>query len=142
MGRPSPLGRALAHRTRTSLRVVDGCVIQVGAVGASSIFELVRGSGDFTVVLPTLVLVSRFQLEERYRVFVHFLSTASSSRLKTMVGGTLVKASVFRFGLGVSGATIVSGSCAHPSQSWMSCLLTSSLSLGISSLFCSATQCM
>jgi hypothetical protein len=27
-------------------------------------------------------------------------------------------------------------------QSWMSCLLTSSLSLGISSLFCRATQCM
>jgi hypothetical protein len=34
--------------------------------------------------------------------------------------------------LGVSGATIVSGSCARPSHSWISRLLTSSLSLGVS----------
>jgi hypothetical protein len=47
------------------------------------------------------------------------------------------------FGIGVSVATVVSGSvCAHPSYSCMSRLLTSSLSLGISSLFCRATQCM
>jgi hypothetical protein len=59
-----------------------------------------------------------------------------------MVGGALVNTSAFRFGLGVSGDTIVSGSCPRPSHSWMSCLLTSSLSLGISSLFCRATQCM
>ena len=58
------------------------------------------------------------------------------------VGGALVRASAFRFGLGVSGATIVSGSCARPSHLWMSCLLTSSLSLGISSLFDRDTQCM
>ena len=44
--------------------------------------------------------------------------------------------------LGVSGATIVSGSCDRPSHSWISRLLTSSLSLGISSLFCRSTQCM
>jgi hypothetical protein len=56
-----------------------------------------------------MVLASRFQLAQRYRGFGHFLSAASSSRLKTMVGGTLVKASAFLFGLGVSGATIVSG---------------------------------
>jgi hypothetical protein len=120
----------------------DGRVCGLGAVGASSILGLVRGAGAFAAVLPTLVLVSRMQLAQRYRGFGHFLSAASSSRLQTMVGGALVKASAFRFGLGVSGATIVSGSCARPSQSWMSCLLTSSLSLGISSLFCRATQCM
>jgi hypothetical protein len=56
------------------------------------------------------VLVSRLQLVQRYRAFGHFLSAASSSRLKTMVGGSLVKASTIRFGLGVSGVTIVSGS--------------------------------
>jgi hypothetical protein len=50
-------------------------------------------------VLPTLVLVSRFQLAERYRDFGHFLSAASSSRLKTMVVGVLARASGFRFGL-------------------------------------------
>ena len=77
-------------------------------------------------------LVSRLQLAQRYRGFGHFLSAASSSRLQTMVGGALVRASAFRFGLGVSGATIVSGSCAHPSHSWMFCLLTSSLSSGVS----------
>jgi hypothetical protein len=81
-------------------------VCDLGAVGASSIFGLVRGSGAFAVVLPTLVLVSRFQLAQRYRDFGHFLSAASPSRLKTMVGGALVKASAFRFGLGVSGQCV------------------------------------
>ncbi len=38
-------------------------------------------------------------------------------------------------GLGVSGANIVSVSCARPSDSWISHLLTSSLSLGISVQF-------
>ena len=91
----------------------------LGAVGASSIFGLVRGAGSFATVLPTLVLVSRIQRAQRYRDFGHFLSVVSSSRLKTMVGVSLVKASDFRFGLGVSGATIVSGSCARPSHLWM-----------------------
>ena len=120
----------------------DWRVCGLGAVGASSILELMRGARAFAAVLPTWVLVSRLQLAQRYRGFGHFLSAASSSRLQTMVGGDLVRASAFRFGLGVSGATIVSGSCAHPSHSWISRLLTSSLSLGISSLFCRATQCM
>ena len=120
----------------------DWRVCGLGAVGASLVFRLVCGAGAFPAVLPTLVLVSRLQLAQRYRGFGHFLSAASSSRLQTIVGGALVRASAFRFGLGVSGATIVSGSCAHPSHSWMSCLLTSSLSLGVSSLFCRAPQCM
>jgi hypothetical protein len=55
---------------------------------------------------------------------------------------TLTRPSAFRVGLGVSGTTIVSGSCTHPSYSWISHFLTSSLSIGISSLFCRVTQCM
>ncbi len=82
----------------------------LGAVGVSLVFGLVLGAGAFPPVLPTFVLVSRFQLAERYRDFGHFLSAASSSRLQTMVGGALVRASAFRFVLGVSRATIVSGS--------------------------------
>ncbi len=69
-------------------------------------------------------------------------SEESSSRQKVMVGGTLSRTLSFRVGLGVSGVTIVSGSCVCPSHSWISHLLNSSLSLGISSLFCRVTQCM
>jgi hypothetical protein len=75
-------------------------------------------------------------------VKIYFLSAASSSRHEAMVGGALARASALRVGMGVSGSTIVSGSCDHPSNSWISPLLTSCLSLGISSLFCRGTQCM
>jgi hypothetical protein len=44
--------------------------------------------------------------------------------------------------LGYGGATIVSGSCARPSHSQISHLLTSCLLIGISSLFCRVTQCV
>jgi len=52
------------------------------------------------------------------------------------------RSSSFRVGLGVSGTTMVSGSCGCSGHLWISRVLTSSLSLGISSLFCRATQCM
>jgi hypothetical protein len=120
----------------------DRWVCDLGAVGASSIFGWVRGAGAFAAMLPTFVLVSRMQLAQQYRGNGHFLRVASSSRHKAMVGGALARASALRVGLGVSGATIVPGSCAHPSHSWISSLLTSSLSLGISSLLYRATQCM
>jgi hypothetical protein len=45
----------------------DGWGCGLGAVGASSIFGLVRGTGSFTVVLPTFVLVSRMKLSQQYR---------------------------------------------------------------------------
>ena len=109
----------------------DGWVCDLGAVVVSSIFGLVRRTGSFGPVLPTFVLVSRMHLAKQYRDNDHFLSSASSSRHEAMVSGALARASDFSVGLGVSGATIVSGSCAHPSYSWMSCLLTSSLSLGV-----------
>ena len=82
------------------------------------------------------------QVDQQYRDNDHFLSAVSSSRHEVMVGGVRVRGSVLRVGLGVSGATIVPGSCARPSHSWFSRLLTSSLSLGISRLLCRATQCM
>jgi hypothetical protein len=77
-----------------------------------------------------------------YRGNGHFLSAASSSRHEALVGGALARGSALSVGLGVSGVTIVSGSCDRPSYSWISLLLTSSLSLGTSSLFCRETQCM
>ena len=120
----------------------DGWVCGLGAVGVSLVFGLVRAVGVFTTVIPTFVLVSRIHLAEPNRGFGHFFSAASSSRLEAMVGGALARASAFRVGLGVSGDTIVSGSCSCPSRLWISRVLTSSSSLGISSLFCRATQCM
>ncbi len=114
----------------------DRWVGDLGVVDSSSIFGWVRGTGVFTTVLPTFVLVSRM----KYRANGHFLSPSSFSRHKAMVGGVLTRDSPVRVGVGVSRATIVSASCARPSHSWISRSLTSSLSLGISSLFCRATQ--
>ncbi len=112
------------------------------AVGDSSIFGLVRGVGTFAPVFPTFVFVSRIHLEQQYRGNGHFLTVVSSSRHEVMVGGALTRVSDLRVGLGVSGVTIRSGSYTHPSHLWISLLLTSSLSLGTSSLFCRVTQCM
>ena len=81
----------------------DGWVCDLGAVGASLIFGLIRGAGAFAAVLPTFVLVSRMQLAQQYRGNGHFLSAASSSRHEAMVGGALARASALRVGLGVSG---------------------------------------
>jgi pSer/pThr/pTyr-binding forkhead associated (FHA) protein len=120
----------------------DGWVCDLGVVDDSSIFGLVRGAGAFAAVLLTFVLVSRMHLVQQYRGNGHFLSTSLSSRHEVMVSGTLTRVSALSVGLGVSGATIVSGSCARPSHAWISRLLTSSLSLGISGLFCRTTQCV
>ncbi len=104
-------------------------------MGASLVFGLVRGAGAFVEVIPSFALVSRMSFAHHNRGFDHFFSAASFSRREAMVGGALVRASDFRVALGVSGATIVSGSCTCPSHLWISHVLTSSLSLGISSLF-------
>ena len=119
-----------------------GWVCDLGVVGTSLIFGLVRGTGSFVEVFPTFVLVSRMKFVERYRGNVTSFRSASSSRLEAMVGGALTSASVLHVGLGVDGTTIVSGSHVRTSHSWTSRLLTSSFSLGVSSLFCRATQCM
>jgi hypothetical protein len=83
-----------------------------------------------------------FTTAEKKKFIAGVLPKAQRSRHEAMVGGALARASALSVGLGVGGATIVSGSCVHPSHSWISRLLTSSLSLGISSLFCRVTQCM
>jgi hypothetical protein len=58
----------------------DGWVCDLGAVGVSLIFGLIRGPGSFDTVLPTFVLVSRIHLAQQYRDNDHFLRTESSSR--------------------------------------------------------------
>ncbi len=93
----------------------DGWMCDLGVVGVSSIFGWVRGTGSFAPVSPTFVLVSRIHLTEQYRDYGHFLNTVSSSRHKDMVDDTLSRSSAQSVGLGVSGSTIVSGSCVRPS---------------------------
>ncbi len=70
----------------------DGWVCDLGAVGASLIFGLIRGSVAFAAVLPTFVLVSRMQLVEQYRGNGHFLSQVFSSWHEAMVGDSLSRA--------------------------------------------------
>jgi hypothetical protein len=89
----------------------------LGAVGDSLIFGLVRGSGTFTAVLPTFVLVSRIRFAQRYCDYVTSFSAESSSRREAMVGGDLSRVSTFRVDLGVGGSSIVSGSRSHPTHS-------------------------
>ena len=80
---------------------------------------------------------SRFTLIINNKISIHNKQKQEEGK---RYGGALVRASAFRVGLGVSGADIVSGSSACPSHLWMSRVLTSSSSLGSSSLFCRGTQ--
>jgi len=138
------VGRAFiasGSRTRPS-HSCDGWVGDLGVVGAPLIFGLARRAGAFAGGLLTFALVPGFQLAQHNRGKCHFFSAAFSSQLEAMVGGALARASALHVGLGVGGTTIASGSRVRTSHSWTSRLLTSSFSLGISSLFCRATQCM
>ena len=128
-------------RTRPS-HSCGGWVGDLGALGASSIFGLVRRAGAFTGGLLTFALVSGLQIAQINCGTCHFFSATSSSRLEAMVGGALARASALHVGLGVGGTTIASGSRARTSHSWTSRLFNSSFSLGVSSLFCRATQSM
>ncbi len=130
------------HSCTSPSRSCDGWVCGLGVVDTSLVFGLVRGTGAFATVLPSFTFVSRMPFAQDNHDFDHFFSATSSSRREGMVGCDLVRASTFLVVLGVSGATIVSGSCACPSHLWISLVLTSSSSLGISSLFCRVTQCM
>ena len=132
------LDRALAHH----IVPCDGWVCDLGVVGDPLIFGLSRRSGAFAGGLLTFALVSGFQFAQHNCGKYHFFSAAFPSQLEVMVGDTLTRTSALNVGLGVSGTTIVSGSCVHTSHSWTSRLLTSSFSLGVSTLFCRATQCM
>jgi hypothetical protein len=132
---------ASGSRTRPS-HSCDGWVGDLGVVGAPLIFGLARRAGAFAGGLLTFALVPGFQLAQHNRGKCHFFSAAFSSQLEAMVGGALARASALHVGLGVGGTTIASGSRVRTSHSWTSRLLTSSFSLGISSLFCRSTQCM
>ncbi len=60
--------------------------------------------------------------QKRYRGNATSFSAASSSRLETMVGGVLVRVSVFRVGVGVSGATIMSDrALVHRIRGFLTC---------------------
>ena len=65
------------------------------------------------------------------RGFFHFLCVVFSSMLKSRVSNILAKAAALRINLNLDGAPIASKSHIHPSHSQTSCLLTSSLSLGV-----------
>ena len=70
----------------------------LGAVGASSIFGLVRRAGAFTGGLLTFASVSGIQLaQHNCGICYHFVSTAFPSRLEAMVGDTLARVSTLRF---------------------------------------------
>ncbi len=56
----------------------DGRVCGLGAVGASLVFGLVRGTGAFNPVLPSFVLVSNMPFAQHNRAFTTSFSTASS----------------------------------------------------------------
>jgi hypothetical protein len=117
-------------------------VCDLGVVGVPLIFGLTRRTGTCAGGLLTFALVSGFQLAQHNRGKCHFFSAAFPSQLESMVGGALTRTSALHVGLGVGGSTIASGSRVRTSHSWTSRLLTSSFSLGVSSLFCRATQCM
>ena len=121
----------------------NGWVGDLGVVGDPLIFGLPRRTGAFAGGLLTFALVPGFQLAQHNRGKCHFFSAAFPSQLEAMVGGALARASALHVGLGVGGTTIASGSRrVRTSHSWTSRLLTSSFSLGVSSLFCRATQYM
>ncbi len=114
--------------------------------------------GSSLRVLPTSLTLHSFRMDTHHLtlrrtgvsgdglvfLFHHFsfFFPFSISQLEAMVGGALARASALHVGLGVGGTTIASGSRVRTSHSWTSRLLTSSFSLGISSLFCRSTQCM
>ncbi len=118
------LGFTTILHARTKFSVMsEPQEIRVGRSNSKSEFEYESESEERKCIG---VSFSEFEFESEP-------GRTSSLRRETMVGGALARASAFRVGLGVSGAVIVSGSCACPSHLWMSRVLTSSSSLGSSS---------
>jgi hypothetical protein len=70
----------------------------------------------------------------------HFKCSEFSSQFKSKVGNILAKSSALRITLNIDGAPVASRSHTHPSHSQTSCLLTSSMSLGVTVPL--VTQCM
>ena len=75
--------------------------------------------------------VSGVQSAQFNSVQFHFRRAAFAQQLKGKVGLALAKGSVLRINLNLDESTITSKSHTHPSHSQTSCLLTSSLSLGV-----------
>jgi hypothetical protein len=96
VGRSSHLDRVLVRHIRVNR--CDVCVCDLGVVGVPSIFGLTRSTGAFVGELLTFVLVSGFQIVQH--------------------NVALTRVSALCVGLGVGGATIASGSCVRPSNSW------------------------
>jgi hypothetical protein len=61
----------------------------------------------------------------------HYLRAAFSSQVKSKIGNILAKTAALRITLNIDGAPLASRSHTHPSHSQTSCLLASSLSLGV-----------
>ncbi len=74
--------------------------------------------------------VQSAQFDRGFRGF-HFRRAAFSSMFKSRVSNILAKAAALRINLNLDGESITSKSHTHPSHSQTSCLLTSSLSLGV-----------
>ncbi len=90
--------------------------------------------------LTTFVAASGVQLPQHDRGQFHFRRAAFASQIKSRVGLDLVKVSALRINLNIDGAPITTRTHTHPSHSQTSCLLTSSLSLGVP--VPPATQCI
>ena len=75
--------------------------------------------------------VSGVQSAQSDRGFFHYLRAAFFSNLTSKTGNLLAKAAALRINLNIDGTPISSKSHTHPSHSQTSCLLTSSLSLGV-----------
>ena len=72
------------------------------ALGASSIFGLVRRTGTLTGGLLTFASVSGIQFAQHNRgICYHFVNTVFPSRLEAMVGDTLARVPALHVGLGV-----------------------------------------
>jgi hypothetical protein len=65
------------------------------------------------------------------RGFFHYRQSVFSSMFKSRVENILTKVPGLRINLNLDGSSIVSKSHTHPSHSQTSCLLKSSLSLGV-----------
>ena len=95
------------------------------------------------IINKTVVDIYRFCLQlSLYRLIInkqrsgllqlfHFHHTAFSSQIKCKVGNILPKSVTLRINLNIDGSPLVSKSHTHPSHSQTSCLLTSSLFLGV-----------
>jgi hypothetical protein len=87
-------GAVIAPGLRACLsRSCDGWECGLGAVGASLVFGLVRGTGAFATVFPSFVLVSNMSFAQHNRGFGTSFSATSSLRREAIVGGALARSS-------------------------------------------------